>query len=331
MVSKEGNPENIEDELAKLEAELDEEENEKKKNEPKPQKPKPVDIKEMPDYYPNEIETKYHNDEKMVCLGVLEKEKLLCYKIIKYKKKIEKDYSYWEIKKKNVDKKMKSITSLIEEGTWNLGLYKTKIEEEYELDKKLFESAKNELYLAQNQKETLIDRIVERINILEGEINKAKEQEAENKAENFEDIQKGLEELESEFDDIYPETAEDIYHNLGKFVSLGVLEKEKELCNEIIEYKKNKSIDYKIWDTKKDNIDTKIGSITSLVQEGTWNFDTYKGKIKEQNDWEEKLLQLAENDSSLNDGQKLKVKQRINERIKIIQNELNKKIDEEDE
>ena len=331
MSSKEGNAENIEDELAKLEAELDQEENEKKKNEPKPQKPKPIDIKDMPDYYPYEIETKYHNEENMVCLGVLEKEKLLCYKIIKYKKKVLKDNSYWEIKKKNVDKKMKSITSLIEEGTWNLTLYKTKIEEEYELDKKLFESAKNEFNLAQNQKDTLIDRIVERINILEGEISKAKEQEAKNKAENFEDIQKDLEQLESEFDDIYPETAEDIYHNIGKFVSLGVLEKEKELCNEIIEYKKNKNINYKIWDTKKENIDTKVGSITSLIQEGTWNFDIYKGKIKEQNDWEEKLLQLAENDSSLNDAQKRKVKQRINERIKIIQNELNKNIDEEDE
>ena len=331
MSSKEGNAENIEDELAKLEAELDQEENEKKKNEPKPQKPKPIDIKDMPDYYPYEIETKYHNEENMVCLGVLEKEKLLCYKIIKYKKKVLKDNSYWEIKKKNVDKKMKSITSLIEEGTWNLTLYKTKIEEEYELDKKLFESAKNEFNLAQNQKDTLIDRIVERINILEGEISKAKEQEAKNKEENFEDIQKDLEQLESEFDDIYPETAEDIYHNIGKFVSLGVLEKEKELCNEIIEYKKNKNINYKIWDTKKENIDTKVGSITSLIQEGTWNFDIYKGKIKEQNDWEEKLLQLAENDSSLNDAQKRKVKQRINERIKIIQNELNKNIDEEDE
>jgi hypothetical protein len=180
----------IDEELDAIEAEIEKEEEAKNQKPPKPVK---KDIKSEPDLYPNLIENKYHNIDKMNSVEVLEKEKLLCYKIINYKKKIEQDYYEWELKKKNCDKKIKSITALIEKGTWNLSLYKSKIKEEYEYEMILLENAEKEPYLAENQRQTLKNRITERKNILEGEINNANEQETENKK----DPEKELEELEA--------------------------------------------------------------------------------------------------------------------------------------
>ena len=88
-------------------------------------------------------------------------------------------------------------------------------------------------------------------------------------------------------------------------------------------------MEYNIWETKKENIDKTIKSITSLVENGTWDLDEYKKKIKEEQDWEKKLLDLSGNDSSLDDAQKRIIKARIKERIKIIQGELDKNPEEE--
>ena len=327
------NDERLDAELKELEAEIDKEE--EKKN-PKPPKPVKKDIKSEPDLYPNLIENKYHNIDKMNSVEVLEKEKLLCYKIINYKKKIEQDYYDWEIKKKNIDKKIKSITSLIENGTWNLSLYKSKIKEEYDGDIILLQNAENEPYLAENQRQTLRNRISERKNILEGEINNANEQEAENEKDQEQQL-KDLEAFVADNPnttnniDLYPTTVEDIYHNVGKYTCLGALEKEKDVSDIIIEYKKQKNYDYNNFDKKKQDIDNKINSITDLVQNGTWDLNMYKSKIKEQKDWEEKLLLLAETDNSLDDTQKKIVKARINTRIKLIDKELSQNPEEDDE
>ena len=59
------------------------------------------------------------------------------------------------------------------------------------------------------------------------------------------------------------------------------------------------------------------------MEGGTWNLDIYKTKIKEQYQWEEKLLTFVEKDPTLNDQQKKVIKDRINERIKNIEGELN--------
>ena len=313
------NKDNIDNELEEIEAELQKEEDLKEK-----------EILNKPDFYPDLIEDKYHNFDKMNSLGVLEKEKLMCYKIIRYKKKINKDCFIWEKKKKDIDKRIKSITSLIENQTWTLTVYRSKIKEEYEGDNYLLTLVDNEYGLTKEQKEIIKDRINERKSIIENELNQKVEEE-----NNIEEPEKDLVELEKELIqingniDLYPSTVEDIYHNVGKIISLGVLEKEKELCNRIIEYKKGKIMEYNIWETKKENIDKTINSITSLVENGTWDLDQYKKKIKEEQDWEKKLLDLSGNDSSLDDAQKRIIKARIKERIKIIQGELDKKPEEE--
>ena len=321
--------ENIDKELAELEAALEQEENLQKEKEQK-------DLKSEPDIYPDFIENKYHNMERMACLGVLEKEKSICFKIINYKKKIGKDYSYLEIKRKGIHQKIRSITSLIEKGTWNLNFYKSKLKGQLDDEEKLLASVEKEYNLTKTQKQILKDRINERINILNGELNQADEQEKKNKEV---DIDKESQELNDFFHDyedntnnidIYPNTAEDIYHNIGKFVSIGVLDKEKELCDQIIEYKKGKSLDYKNWDIKKEKIEEKKSSIVSFVQDGKWDLEIYKTKIQEEKDWDQKLLDLAENDKSLEEAQKKMVKIRIINRIKIINEELTKNPDEEE-
>ena len=321
--------ENIDKELAELEAALEQEENLQKEKEQK-------DLKSEPDIYPDFIENKYHNMERMVCLGVLEKEKSICFKIINYKKKIGKDYSYLEIKRKGIHQKIRSITSLIEKGTWNLNFYKSKLKGQLDDEEKLLASVEKEYNLTKTQKQILKDRINERINILNGELNQADEQEKKNKEV---DIDKESQELNDFFHDYedntnnidkYPNTAEDIYHNIGKFVSIGVLDKEKELCDQIIEYKKGKSLDYKNWDIKKEKIEEKKSSIVSFVQDGKWDLEIYKTKIQEEKDWDQKLLDLAGNDSSLDGTQKQIVKARIKKRIKLIEEELNKNPEEEE-
>ena len=312
--------ENVENELEELEAELQKEEDLKNQ-----------EVLNGPDLYPDLIEDKYHNLDKMVSLGVLEKEKLLCYRIIRYKKKINKDCYIWEKKKKDIDKKIKSITSLIENKSWTITTYREKIKEEYEEDNNLLKLIDNEYSLTKEQKENIKERINDRKKLIEEELNQKVEEE-----NNIEEEEQDLDELENKFKlineniDLYPSTVEDIYHNVGKIVSLGALEKEKELCDKIIEYKMGKLLEINIWETKKENIDKAINSITSLVESGEWNLDIYKKKIKEEQDWEQKLLDLAGNDSSLDAAQKQIVKARIKKRIKLIEEELNKNPEEEE-
>ena len=235
---------------------------------------------------------------------------------------------------------MKSITSLIEKGTWDLNLYKSKLSEQYEGETILLQNAMNEPNLAENQRQTLINRLTERKNILEGELSKANEHEGEN----IDKVEQDLEDFNdysNSNSDLYPNTAEDIYHNIGKFTCLGALAKEKELCDKIIEFKKERNLDYSHIDKKKEDIDNKVKSITSLVENGSWDLNMYKSKIwdlnmykskiQEEKDWEQKLLLLAQNDTSLDDNQKKMLKCRINERIKLIDIELSKNPEEDDE
>lgn len=315
MKSTKEKEENIDNELAELEAEIDKEE---LKNE--------EEILNKPDLYPYDIEEKYHNIEKMVSLGVLEKEKLYCFRIIKYKKKIKKDFIFWETKKKQITKKVKSITALIEKKTMNFNTYKQKIKEEKDNDDNLLLLVDKEPNLNEEQKEILKERINERKNIIEEELNQNVEEEEEEINENLDDLIIN----ETMNIDLYPETVEDIYHNQGKFVCLGVLEKEKELCDKIIKYKMEKNMGFNTWETKKENIDKNISSITSLVENGTWNLDTYKQKIQEQKNWEKNLLNLSKNDTSLNETQKKVIKIRIKERINAIDAELKQNPEEDD-
>ena len=128
--------------------------------------------------------------------------------------------------------------------------------------------------------------------------------------------------------DLYPEKTEKKYHNVDKMRSIGVLNEEKELCDKIIEYKKKIGADYDDWELKKDSVKDKIDTVTSFIQDGVWDFDTYKKNIMEQYKWEVKLLLFVEKDPSLNEQQKKVLKDRVNKRKQIIDTE---KIPEDEE
>jgi hypothetical protein len=113
-----------------------------------------------------------------------------------------------------------------------------------------------------------------------------------------------------------------MYHDIKKIDCLTVLEKEKEVCNQIIEYKKKMGQDYDTWDFKKTNIDVKINFINTNVEKQVWDYETYIKKIKEEYKYEQKLLTFIEKDPMLKPEQKQVVKDRINNRKKFIKEEL---------
>ena len=134
-------------------------------------------------------------------------------------------------------------------------------------------------------------------------------------------VQKGV--------DLYPNKTEEKYHNVSKMTSLGVLEEEDKLCDKIIAYKKERDEEYDDWENKKDSIKEKMETVTSFIKDEVWDLDMYKKKIKEQYQWESKLLQFVEKDPHLNDEQKKVLKERVNNRKKIIEKELTQNVEEE--
>jgi len=130
-------------------------------------------------------------------------------------------------------------------------------------------------------------------------------------------------------DDLYPKIVENKYHCVNKMSSIGVLNKENELCDEIIEYKKKNGKEYNIWEDKKKSIKAQIDLMVKSVEEGNLDLKEYRERIKEQYKWEKKLLLFVEKDSYLNLNKKNIIKERVNDRMKIIEEELVANPDEE--
>lgn len=306
---------NYDQELAKLEAELEEEEKEERE---KCKKDLQKEMLKDGDLYPKIVEEKYHNVEKMISLTVLEKEIEVCNEIIRYKKKISADFDDWKKKKKLISKKIDSITSLVEKQTWNATTYKVKIQEENIWEDNNLVLVEKDFNLSEKQKEIIRERIVNRKNIIEEELKQTIEEEKE--------IKIGEENV-----GLYSNFIEEKYHNVDQMTSLGVLEKEKELCDQIIKNKEKKGEGFDFWEKKKKMIDNKIEYVTKNVQDQIWDFEQYKNKIKEQLTWEENNYNLVEQDLNLTDEQKQIIKDRINNRKIIIQKELNHKVEESEE
>lgn len=137
---------------------------------------------------------------------------------------------------------------------------------------------------------------------------------------------------QNEDEDLYPLKQEDIFHRILKMDSLTVLEKEIKLCQFIIEYKKEKKIDYKKWETKIQEATTKLEQIKTKVETGDMDFEKYKQSISNELAYEEKLLNIyLQKDKSSSPHQLEEIKKRINERIKIINKEINNEMEEEEE
>ena len=286
---------------------------------------KNIILSDLKDLYPEKTEKKYHNVDKMTSIGVLNEENKLCDKIIKYKKKIGADYDDWEIKKDNIKVKIDIVSAFVQDGVWNLDTYKKKILEQYKWEVKLLQFLEQDPSLNEQQKKVLKDRVNKRKQIIDTELKQNPEEGEKSEEQQKQDLKK---EEAPEGPDLYPEKTEKKYHNVDKMTSIGVLNDEKDLCDKIIEYKKKIGADYDDWEIKKDNIKDKIDTVTSFIQDGVWDFDTYKKNIMEQYKWEVKLLLFVEKDPSLNEQQKKVLKDRVNKRKQIIDTE---KIPEDEE
>ena len=299
------------------------------------------------DLYPEKGEKRYHDVNKMTSLGVLEKEKEICDQIIEYKKKIDQDYDDWTFKKESIDDKIALTTSTIQDGIWDFEMYKKKIKEQYQYESKLLLFVDKDPVLSQNQKDKVKERVNNRKKIIEEELTRKIEDEEGDEGEQEESKKEETTKTQTESKqeekpsnqtnaptsgaDYYPEKAEKLYHNISKMESLGVLEKEKGVCDIIIAYKKKKNEDPGTWEIKKDSISTRFETIKTTIENGIIDFESYKKKIKSESLYEAKLLQFIEKDPKLDDIQKKVVRERIKKRISIIEEELKKNIDEEDD
>jgi hypothetical protein len=159
-------------------------------------------------------------------------------------------------------------------------------------------------------------------------VNQAKENKAIEKIEKIE-INENKQIIQDE--DIYPEKAEKMYHRPDKMKSMGVLQDEVAITDEIIKCKKNKGLDYDYFESKKDLIDVEMQKIQNLCEIGAMDVNTYKKVIESQLKYEDVLLEYLSRDKELSDQQKKTVTERINKRRNIINDEMNQEIVEEPE
>jgi len=115
-------------------------------------------------------------------------------------------------------------------------------------------------------------------------------------------------------------------------LSAGVLEAEKAVMEEIIDYKKlNKIESYEFFEIKKDLIDGQIQNIQNLIISENLTLEGYKENCKSQLNYENKLLEFLNNDKKVTEKENNIIKDRINKRIEILKSEIEQEVPEEDE
>ena len=140
-------------------------------------------------------------------------------------------------------------------------------------------------------------------------------------------------------DDKFPPYAEIAFHKQEKMSSMGVIEKEKEIMDEAIEYKKSRNEDHKPFEKKKMFLEVLTGKIQDLVEDGKMTIDQYKVTVKNQLNYEMSIVKFLENDFLKDEkNSKLLSKQayefsceRLKQRIKILEEELTEEIEQEDD
>lgn len=132
--------------------------------------------------------------------------------------------------------------------------------------------------------------------------------------------------------DLYNITKELKYHNLKKFKSAGVMENEKTVIDEIINYKKSKNMEYDYYENNKNFIDMAISKMQTDIICGVLTLEAYKLQVKKQINYEINNLEEAKSDNNLYEDEKEKIIERINKRIEILNLELMQEVDgDEDE
>ncbi len=109
------------------------------------------------------------------------------------------------------------------------------------------------------------------------------------------------------------------------------MEKEKIIIDEIIKYKISNNIKYDFFETKKTLIDIELSKIQTNIICGNLSFKDYKKLLAKHLSYEEILSDILNKDSEFKEDEKNIIKERINDRILILNEELNQEIEEEEE
>lgn len=130
--------------------------------------------------------------------------------------------------------------------------------------------------------------------------------------------------------DVYNEKVEQMYHRPDKMKSIGVLQEELKIVDDIIKYKTDKGLDYDFFESKKDMIDIEIQKIENLCECGAMDLETYKKLIESQLKYEDQILSLTSQDKVITPEMLTVIIQRINKRKELITAELTQEVEEEE-
>lgn len=156
---------------------------------------------------------------------------------------------------------IKKITNDVNLGILTLDDYKKNVGKQKDYENIILERLKKDDKA--KWKDKIVERINNRIKILETELNSNIE-EPEPEPQVVKDEKKVPTDSEIDF---YDDKLENKLHNTAKFFSMGVLEEEMKLMDTIINLKKKKKDDPTTWELKKDAIKLRITVITLLISE----------------------------------------------------------------
>ena len=139
-------------------------------------------------------------------------------------------------------------------------------------------------------------------------------------------------------EDLHPLFLERAFHKHEKYTSMGVINKEKEILEKIVEEKEKEKLDAEFFKQKILLLDAKAVKLQTLVEEGSLSIEQYKVNIKNQLNYEKSMINYLENDFLKDEKNKNSVSMeaykiavnRIKERIEIIEEEISQEIPEEE-
>ena len=132
-------------------------------------------------------------------------------------------------------------------------------------------------------------------------------------------------------EDIYPKKQEGMYHKIAEMKSLTVIEEETALCDKIIAFKKKRGLDYDDWESKKKLAEIQLLNVKSLIENGSMDYEGYKKFINKELLYEKKILKFTEMDKISKPYEINEIKRRIQRRIDVINEELTKNPENDDE
>ena len=143
----------------------------------KQQKNKEISADSSEDIYPEKQEEMYHKLKEMKSLTVLEEEMALCDKIISFKKRKGLDYDTWETKKGLAELQLNNTKTMIENGNIDFEEYKKIIIGELQYEKKILNFTKMDKKSKPNELKEIIRRINRRIDVIGKELTQNPEED----------------------------------------------------------------------------------------------------------------------------------------------------------